>query len=742
MLQSGSEFTVAVVGAGPRGTSFLERLLAGLEREDGARQVNSKEQGSGPGLKGGPELPSGAEHGACPGQKEFRSPSAGRSPRLRVLVIDPAPHGPGRVWDPEQSPLYLMNTPANFPTAAPAGATVQDLPPSSAARSFLQFSEADPAAYPSRGEYGRYLTAMHQEVVFGLRAQGAVVEELHDEVLRLQPLGQQGEGGHLLTLCSNEDCDGADPTEERRAGQCSPGEASAGAAQVTGSSGEGAASAGEGAVSSPAPFRTRRADAVVLALGHVPAQLNEAGRHFAQAAGELRLHYLPPAIPTEVDLSTVPAGESVLVRGMGLNFFDLMIACTEGRGGEFRTVSGAPAGRRLEYCPSGEEPWLIAGSRRGAPYRAKSELPTHAPGMAPEGMRLVHLTDQAVERALRRHDVLDFSAHLWPLIQRDVLRTYFRTLAGVSPELFGAPPGSLPATPSERFLAELDVLLEDHHLGEQVLAAQGARLLHRYAPEALWFDVRALGRPFEGIAFDSAGQHQQHVLAYLEDDAATSAAGSRSPVKMAVGALHLGRMRLKELIAEARVSQASWAEDVEGWFEPLVEGLASGPPAGRIEELAALARAGVVDFLGPDPVYDVDRETGCFTAESPHVATTEPYRAEVLVEAMMPANRVRLSASALVSGLLRDGLARPAGSLDASGVYRAGKGFDVTAQPHRLIRADGEPSEGVFVLGLQLSSAQWGTAIAAEAGGDLRSSARTLADADAAAQAVLRRTAR
>jgi hypothetical protein len=37
-------------------------------------------------------------------------------------------------------------------------------------------------------------------------------------------------------------------------------------------------------------------------------------------------------------------------------------------------------------------------------------------------------------------------------------------------------------------------------------------------------------------------------------------------------------------------------------FAPLVEGLSSGPPALRIRQLAALARADVVRFLGPDPV--------------------------------------------------------------------------------------------------------------------------------------------
>ena len=41
------------------------------------------------------------------------------------------------------------------------------------------------------------------------------------------------------------------------------------------------------------------------------------------------------------------------------------------------------------------------------------------------------------------------------------------------------------------------------------------------------------------------------------------------------------------------------------------------------------------------------------------------------------------------------------------------------------------------MLGLQLSSVQWGTAIAAESGGAVEDTARTLADADAAASRIL-----
>src|SRR3954447_11250748 len=66
----------AVIGAGPRGTSVLERLLANRA-------------------------------------------AAGSAGTLHIDVIAPSPAGPGHVWQPGQSRLYLMNTQSFYPTIVP-----------------------------------------------------------------------------------------------------------------------------------------------------------------------------------------------------------------------------------------------------------------------------------------------------------------------------------------------------------------------------------------------------------------------------------------------------------------------------------------------------------------------------------------------------------------------------------------------------------------------------------------------
>jgi hypothetical protein len=156
--------------------------------------------------------------------------------------------------------------------------------------------------------------------------------------------------------------------------------------------------------------------------------------------------------------------------------------------------------------------------------------------------------------------------------------------------------------------------------------------------------------------------------------------------------------------------------------------------------LAALARAGVVSFVGPDPRFGVDRATGRFTAVSPWVGGP-PVTAKTMVEALAPANRVSANDSPLLQQLLEDGMVRPRLMMTAEGAPVQATGLDVAPHPYRPEASNGAVPEGLYVLGLQLSASQWGTAIAAEAnqpgGPNYPSGQRTLRDADEIARAIL-----
>jgi hypothetical protein len=459
-------------------------------------------------------------------------------------------------------------------------------------------------------------------------------------------------------------------------------------------------------------------DKVVLALGHVPSRLGEDQQRLAAGARKAGLRYWPPAVPNDIDWTALPEREPVLVRGMGLNFFDVVGQLTEGRGGRF-VDTGQGAGDAVRYLPSGREPLILAASRRGVPYRAKAELQSYYP----KSVRLRFLTAGAVSRLISGIGRPGFDHDLWPLLLRDTYWAYYRTLCRVRPAAAGR----------ADFLPRLDAALQTGGPHWEEAADVAVRACVEPAHR---LDLPALVKPFAGRHFAGHRAFDAAVHDYLQADARGSAAGEDDPVKMAIGALNAGRAVIKTAVADGGIPEASWLGELRGWFEGFVEGLASGPPALRTEQLAALARAGVVRFLGPDPVFSLDEDQGVFTASSPWVNGGH-WRAGALIEAMAPANRVLQNASPLLGQLLAEGLVRPKIMLAGDGEAVTTSGLDVSLPPYRALNAVGKVSDGLYVLGLQLSSVQWGTAIAAEAGSAYPSGYRTLADADAIASHIV-----
>lgn len=643
--------TVVLVGAGPRGTSVLERLLA---------------------------------HAAV--QRK-----AGTPVRLQVHLVDPYPPGAGHVWRPDQSRHFLMNTPSLFPTLSPG--TMFDAAPV-AGLSFDQWrqrlnegnldgdvelsdadlkelAELDAAGFPSRALYGRYLRWMFSRLCS--RCGGDVGLTIHEaEAVHLQ---RTAEGRLVIELHDGSQL---------------------------------------------------AADSVVLALGHLPAALRPDQQALLTASAKRGLRYWPPAVPADVDWSAFPEAEPVLVRGLGLNFFDLMMQLTAGRGGEFIETGDGP-GKALRYEPSGAEPVLYGASRRGTPYRAKATLTSYIP----RSVQLRFFTPERAGRLAAEGIQPTFDHDLWPLMHRDAIWTYYQSMARVRPSAF--------LQGHNTFLPALDeVLAADIIPGSEPWDRRADRLIDEHVRPGDQLHIRHLAHPFSRQNFSSASEHDGAVLEYLEADARGSAAGEDDPLKMAIGALNAARSVLKKVVADGGLTGPSWLNELRGWYEPFIEGLASGPPALRIEQLAALARAGLVHFIGPDPKFQVDEQTGLFIASSPWVRGSAVAAAH-MVEAMMPANNVMLNVSPLLRQLLEDGLARPKMMVSIDETPVATSGLDVTMPPYRLRMKSGQPNEGVYSLGLQLSSVQWGTAIAAQSGGDPESGARTLKDADDIAGDIMHR---
>ena len=181
---------------------------------------------------------------------------------------------------------------------------------------------------------------------------------------------------------------------------------------------------------------TVTADATVLAYGWQVPALNESERALAEAA-ESGLHWVRPDNPVEQPVSEVPAGEKVLVRGLGMGFFDVMALLTIDRGGEFVEDPSTRSG--LRYEPNGEEPHFIVSSGRGYPYIPKSEY--HA---LPPKAKLARF--HAAAAALDAEAELDFGTQLLPHILRDAYAEYYENQARVAPDALQRPLEDILAT--------------------------------------------------------------------------------------------------------------------------------------------------------------------------------------------------------------------------------------------------------------------------------------------------------
>ncbi|MGW4113632.1 FAD/NAD(P)-binding protein [Actinosynnema sp. NPDC004786] len=501
---------------------------------------------------------------------------------VEVHLVDPFAAGAGRVWRHEQSPLLRMNSMAEDVTMFTDASVTCDGPirpgPSLAewARSCLssvplepsvraELEAMEPTSFPSRRVQSAYLKWFHQVAVSSL-PEGSSVTSHATKVVRITGSAQVRQRVWLA--------DRAEPLV---------------------------------------------ADVVVLVLGHLDTVVEPEHRRLAEYADAHGLTYLPPDYTADTDLSAVPAGADVVVRGLGLAFVDLAVLLGEGRGGRFTREDGT-----LRYVPSGREPRLHVGSRRGTLYHSKTGY--RLQDAPPEPPRFF-----VASELLARPGEIDFRRDAWPLMAKDIAYGHYR-------ELFTAHPSRVLAS-WEEFSARFAEL--DWYGG-------GMRALERETVPAVEdrIDFERLDRPIDGLEFSSAEEFQEFLRAHVEADVARR---SDSAYSADLGAF-LALLGVYGQFAVLSASGRLRGED--GWWHGFFSSIASGPPPDRLEELLALSRAGVVRFLGADTW--VRAEDGVFLAGSASVPS-HVVRATGLIEARLPVHTLPHTADPLLRSMAAAG---------------------------------------------------------------------------------------
>ncbi|MBL1092630.1 MULTISPECIES: FAD/NAD(P)-binding protein [Streptomyces] len=620
---------LAVVGAGPRGTSVLERICASAA-----------------------ELAPGA--------------------RLTVHLVDPAPPGAGQVWRTAQPPELLMNTVASQVTLF-TDDSVECAGPIRTGPSLYAWEgcELGPDDYPGRALYGRYLEWVFRRTV-RTAPEGVTIDVHRARAVRLT---EAPDGAQSLTLDDGRTLHGL--------------------------------------------------NAVVLAQGHLPTRAGPEEQRLASYAAGHGLRYLPPANPADLaaDLEALAPGRPVILRGLGLNFFDHMALLTTARGGSF--VPG-PDGR-LRYLPSGREPRLYAGSRRGIPYHARGD---NAKGAHGRHLPLL-LTPDVIAAFRKRADSgepTDFLTEVWPLVAKEVETVYYEAL--LARREATAPPR---ATRSADDSTPARYRFRERFLGTAHRGAEEAAVLDAFGiPPADRWDWHRISRPHTEHGFADRAAFREWLLDHLRADIAHARQNNVSgPVKAALDVLRDLRNELRQIVDHGGLAGASRRDHLDRWYTPLNAFLSIGPPRRRIAEMAALIEAGVLEVVGPRMAVRTGTADGNgpgFTAASPDVPGSE-VTAAALIEARLPEPDLRRTGDALLSRLLADGGCRPH-TVDG---YETG-GLDVTPSPYHLVEADGRPHPRRFAVGVPTEGVHWVTAAGARPGvGSV-----TLADTDAVARAALR----
>ena len=690
------EVDLVIVGGGPRAVATIARLAARLR----------------------PAAPFGA-------------PAPVGAPRMCVAVIDAIQVGAGATWRTDQHPLLLNNTYSAHTTAHADESTEQDGPVIPGpdlvgwARSVMdaaamqrgrylglgpphpdwvpaECASLRPESYPSRRLQGVYYRDQLAEAAhrggIEVRHIRGTVEDISGGATR--SMAPKGSGERPARPVEASDHPGPEMRTVRIAGgRWVATDGPAGHQQHT----------------RPAAVEQVDAPLVVLAQGMVQSAPTAATRRRRDHARRNRWLYLPPGMPSERDWTQVPGdGQGVLVAGMGANFFDVIGILTAGRGGRFTLADtgepvdaagfsaldggagGPAAGAELRYEPSGAEPRLLVGSRRGLPYRGKGAYPD---GMPPSWQPRI-ATAQALADVCA-DGVQDLRAQVWPLLAAEFAAAHLLTLTRHHP---GA---VVEGADEDQILAAL----RPGPGPEQVAPDPTAVVAEFVTHPAYELDVERLDRP---ASVGSAQEWEAWVRTWLAQEQASIANPLTSPRNAVNRAMAALRSLLGAHVAAGALDGMTRVRQFEGWFVPLGLTLASGPPPRRTAQLLALVRAGVVELLGEGLHIEADDDG--FRGRSK--VRPEGVVAQALVETRMSRGQVPGTNDPLLRSLLTSGRARlhrvptrghPAESVETPTL-------DVTADDFALIDARGQVDRAVLVLGIPAEVVQPGSAIGATPG--------------------------
>ncbi|MHC5217863.1 FAD/NAD(P)-binding protein [Enterococcus sp. LJL128] len=423
------------------------------------------------------------------------------------------------------------------------------------------------------------------------------------------------------------------------------------------------------------------ADKVVLALGHQEVEGTAAEKELAAYAAEHRLFYSQPKNAADNFFDAVKPRQTVLLKGLGLSFFDYMNMLTVNRGGTFRRKNG-----QLDYLPSGNEPLIVAGSGRGFPYHAR-------------GVNQKSYGEQYQPRFLKQKNLNKWkrkgsfpAEEFFYLLKKEVEFVYYSAL-----------------------IKEKYPEINQKRFAEEYIRKKGdSTVISKYAiSEEDYWDWSKIEHPDQGLS--SYKNFSEAVLNYVLHDAGEARKGNiDGPLSSAFDSLKDMRDQVRFMLDHQLFTEKEYKEQFLEKFISLDSFLSIGPPLERMEELSALLKAGVVTILAPE--MKIDMKDGRFIGYSAN-DPEKKYDAFFLMEARIPSIDVKRSVSPLMQQLLKEKVGRRHRlTIDGEAHYTGA--IDVEAVSNQLIDGEGKVVPGLFCYGIPTEGIHWLTAATSRPGTD------------------------
>ncbi|WP_063084106.1 FAD/NAD(P)-binding protein [Weissella cibaria] len=425
------------------------------------------------------------------------------------------------------------------------------------------------------------------------------------------------------------------------------------------------------------------ADQVVMALGHVDNSLNDEEQAFADAAaGNANMLYVAPTHPSEADLDAVPAREKVVLRGLGLSFFDYIAKLTISRGGRFaRDNNGV-----MYYLPSGKEPHMIAGSRKG--------LPMHARGVnqkvAAEGYQPLFFTSENLDKLAEKSNGQVTYDEFFTLLRKELEYKHYQNTIND----FGV---TWPFNAAEF----MDALAASDDLNE---TARKYGISEEYI-----MDWDRILNPVDDVPAEV--EYSDFMMNYLTWDINDANQGNNdAPYAGAFDILRDVRGIIRHYLDAGYLSSDEYAKFLSK-FNPFNSLISVGPPVLRVEQMRALIEAGVLEVAGPGLAVSV--------RDDHYVATDNrgnTWTVNNLVEARLFPVSLAASTNPLVANLRDRGLLSAAEYTKADGSTYVVGGTRMNKEDLTVIDANDNEVDGLFIWGVPTEGWSWFTTFAPRSG--------------------------